>query len=91
MSGGDHVEATDRHVGRVDEFLMNPENRHITYLMMREGHLWGKKEVAISVSEIDRMREDTVYLKLDKHSVGELPAIPVRRWVYERSHKYRID
>ena len=80
------VEATDGCVGRVDEFLMNPKNGHITHLAMREGHLWGQKEVAIPVSGIDRMKEDTVYLKLDKGSVGKLPSVPIRRWVKERSH-----
>ena len=86
VSGGAHVEATDGHVGRVDEFLVEPENGHITHLVMREGHLWGQKEVAIPVSEIERMREETVYLKLDKDRVHDLPAVPVRRWVHESSH-----
>jgi hypothetical protein len=31
------------------------------------------------MSEIDRLEEDTVYLKLDKQSIEALPAIPVRR------------
>ncbi len=45
---GTHVEATDGFVGRVDEFVVNPENSHITHLVMREGHLWGQKDVIIS-------------------------------------------
>jgi len=40
---GTRVEATDGHVGHVDEFVVNPENGHITHSVMREGHLWGKK------------------------------------------------
>jgi hypothetical protein len=36
---GTRVEATDGFVGHVDEFVMNPENGHITHLVMREGHL----------------------------------------------------
>ena len=83
---GAHVEATDGRVGRVDEFLVDPETGHITHLVMREGHLLDQKEVAIPLSEVDRMREETVYLILDKAGVHELPAIPVRRWVQERSH-----
>ncbi len=76
---GARVEAADGHVGRVDEFLVNPANGHITHLVLREGHLWSPKEVTIPVSQIDRIEEDTVYLKLDKHSIGALPAIPIRR------------
>jgi sporulation protein YlmC with PRC-barrel domain len=76
---GARVEATDGHAGQVDEFLVDPKNGHITHLVLREGHLWGQKDVTIPVSQIDRIEEDTVYLKLDKHSVEMLPTIPVRR------------
>ncbi len=76
---GARVEATDGHVGRVDEFLVDPTNGYITHLVLREGHLWGQKDVTISVSQIDRIEEDSVYLKLDKHSIEMLPTIPVRR------------
>jgi sporulation protein YlmC with PRC-barrel domain len=76
---GAHVRAKDGHVGRVDEFLVDPTNMHITHLVLREGHLWGQKDVTIPVSEIERLEEDTVYLKLNKHSVEELPSIPIRR------------
>ncbi len=76
---GTQVEATDGHVGHVDEFLVNPENSRITHLVMREGHLWGQKDVIIPLSAIDENREDTVFLKLDKEQVEALPTLPVRR------------
>jgi len=76
---GAQVEATDGHIGQVDEFLMHPKTGHITHLVLREGHLWGQKDVTIPVSQIDHVAEDTAYLKLDKHAVEALPAIPVRR------------
>jgi sporulation protein YlmC with PRC-barrel domain len=76
---GAQVEATDGHVGRVDEFLIDPKSEHITHLVMREGHLWGQRDVTIPISKVDRMEGDTVYLKLDKESVEALPTIPVRR------------
>ena len=78
---GTRVEATDGYVGKVDEFLVNPENGHITHLVMREGHLWGQKDVTIPLSAMGDSHEDTVFLKLDKHQIESLPAIPVhRRW-----------
>ncbi len=76
---GARVEAVDGRVGHVDEFLVDPVNGHITHLVLREGHLWGQKDVTIPVSQIERIEENTVYLNLDKHSIGELPAIPIRR------------
>lgn len=78
---GTRVEATDGYIGHVNEFAVNPENGHITHLVMREGHLRGKKEVIIPVSAMGDTREDTVFLKLDKHQVEALPTFPVhRRW-----------
>jgi sporulation protein YlmC with PRC-barrel domain len=73
------VEATDGHVGRVDGFLVDPENEHITHLVLREGHLWGHKDVTIPVSQIGHLEEDTVYLDLDKASIEALPSIPIRQ------------
>jgi sporulation protein YlmC with PRC-barrel domain len=81
VTRGTRVEATDGFVGKVDEFVVNPENDHITHLVMREGHLWGKKDVIIPLSAIGDNREDIVFLKIDKHQVESLPTFPLqRRW-----------
>jgi sporulation protein YlmC with PRC-barrel domain len=78
---GTRVEATDGFVGKVDEFLVNPETGHITHLVMREGHLWGQKDVTIPLSAMGETQDDTVFLKLDKHQIESLPTVPVhRRW-----------
>ena len=77
---GAHVEATDGRIGQVDEFVINPENDHITHLVLREGHLWGQKDIMVPISKIDRVESDIVYLNLDKQAVENLPAMPVKRW-----------
>ena len=75
------VKAVDGPVGRVDEFVVNPKNDSITHLVMREGHLWGQKDVTIPVSEIREITDEIVFLKLDKKAISLLPAIPIqRRW-----------
>ena len=74
---GTRVEATDGHIGWVDEFVVNGADERITHLVLREGHLWGQREVTIPVSQIARIAEDAIYLNLDKHSVEALPAIPI--------------
>ena len=73
------IEATDGHVGRLDGFLVEPETEHITHLVMREGQLWGEKDVTIPVSKIDRIEERVIHLKLDKRGIEALPPIPIRR------------
>ena len=78
---GTRVEAKDGYVGHVDEFVINPKNGHITDLVLRQGHLWGDKDILIPVSKMLESKGDTVRLKLDKKQVEALPTFPVhRRW-----------
>jgi hypothetical protein len=76
---GTQVHAMDGRVGQVDEFLVDPADGCITHLVLREGHLWGQKDVTIPVSEIDAFDEHAVHLKLRKRAIEALPAIPLRR------------
>jgi sporulation protein YlmC with PRC-barrel domain len=76
---GTPVMALDGRVGQVDEFLVEPKNGSITHLVLREGHLWGKKDVSIPVSQIDKIEKDTVYLKINKEEVEALPLLPIHR------------
>ena len=78
---GARVEAADGHIGWIDEFLIDPTNEKITHLVLREGHLWGQRDISIPVSEIRYMEDDIVHLKLDKESIERLPTIPLRRRV----------
>jgi len=78
---GTRVRATDGRVGRVDEFIVGPVSGNITHLVLREDHLWKGKEVTIPVSQIDRIEEKVVYLKVDKKTIASMPSVPVkRRW-----------
>jgi sporulation protein YlmC with PRC-barrel domain len=79
IHSGAYVEATDGGVGQVEEFLIDPATGKITHLVLRKGHLWGKRDVTVPLEEIDRVEDDVVYLKLSKEAVGELPGVPVRR------------
>jgi len=74
---GARVAAKDDQVGRLDEFLIDPVTEQVTHVVMREGHLWGQKDVTIPVSEIDHLEENTIYLKLNKKEVEALPSVPI--------------
>lgn len=78
---GAHVHALDGRIGQIDEVVVDHETMHLTHLVLREGHLWGQKDVMIPVDDIERIEEDNVYLKLDKRSVGALPTFPVHRHI----------
>ena len=77
---GTHVSASDGWIGRIDELMIDRNDRKITHLVLREGHLWGQKEISIPVSQIDHMDQDTIYLKLSRNEVEALPDIPVHRF-----------
>ena len=70
------VEATDGDVGQVDEFLIDPQTKRISHLVLRKGHFWGKRDVTVPVDQIDRIETEVVYLKLDKAAVGQLTGVP---------------
>jgi sporulation protein YlmC with PRC-barrel domain len=77
---GARVRTTDGKVGQVDEFVVEPTSGDITHLMMRDGHLWEPEEITIPVSVIERIEDNTVFLKLDKAGVEALPTVHVQRW-----------
>ncbi len=76
---GARVDASDGHIGKVDELLMNPVTHKISHLVLRKGHLWGQRDVVIPIDQVDSIEEDVVHLKLGKHEVEALPTEPVRR------------
>jgi uncharacterized membrane protein len=73
------VEATDGYVGKLGEFLLDPDSGQVTHLVLQEGHGFGKREITLPLSAIDQTLENTIYLKLDKSGVDQLPSIPVQR------------
>ena len=72
---GARVEATDGTVGSVDEFIIDPGTNKLSHVVLRKGHFFGERDVTVPVSEIERVEDDVVYLKLDKRAVGHLPAV----------------
>jgi hypothetical protein len=77
---GAKVEATDGYVGQVDELLINSTNMKASHLVLVERHIFERREITIPVSQIDLVNEDTIYLKLDRKSIEELPTTPIQRW-----------
>ncbi len=77
---GAKVEAIDGYVGLLDELLINSNNMQATHLVLRERNIFQQREITIPISQIERMDEDTMYLKLDRQSVKELPTTPIQRW-----------
>ena len=79
LTRGTGVEALDGQVGQIRELLLDQQNGRVTHFTLMRGHLWGKKEIAIPISFIERVDPDTVYLKVDKRAIDNLPTLPVNR------------
>ncbi len=73
---GEHVHATDGHIGKVQGLVIDPENHHVTHVLLQEGHLWGRKEVAIPIRAVTVI-DDGIRLNLTKHQVQDLPPVDI--------------
>lgn len=76
--GGQHVHATDGPIGHVYGLVVDQAGK-VSHVLLGEGHLWGKKDVAIPVSEVKTVVDDGVYLNLTKKQVGDLPPADLER------------
>jgi hypothetical protein len=57
---------------------MDQDSRRVSHVLLAEGHLWGRKEVAIPISAV-RSVEDGIELRLSKKDVADLPPVAVDR------------
>ena len=53
-------------------FRIDPGSHRVTHVLLKEGHLWGRKEVAIPVSAIAGV-ENGIRLNITKRQVEDLP------------------
>ena len=74
---GEHVHATDGAIGHVEDLVIDPRSHHVTHVLLQEGNLWGRKEVAIPITAVTST-DDGIRLSLSKHEVGNLPPVDVQ-------------
>jgi uncharacterized protein YrrD len=72
----DPVHATDGEIGRVQALVIDPTDHHVTHVLLDEGHLWGKKRVAIPISAVAKIGYEA-RLSLTKDEVRDLPELSV--------------
>jgi sporulation protein YlmC with PRC-barrel domain len=72
----DHVHATDGEIGLIEGLVIDPDNHQVTHILLQEGHLWGRKEVAIPIGAVTGM-ETGVQLGISKQQVEDLPPVDI--------------
>ena len=73
---GEPVHATDGDIGRVQGLVIDPADHHVTHVLLQEGHLWGRKEVAIPITAVTNV-EDGIRLNISKQDVQDLPPVDI--------------
>jgi sporulation protein YlmC with PRC-barrel domain len=61
-------------IGQVEGFMVNPADEKVTHILLEEGHLWGRKQVAIPVGAVASI-EDGIRLNITKRQVEDLPPL----------------
>jgi sporulation protein YlmC with PRC-barrel domain len=75
----DEVHATDGRIGHIQGLVVDSRNYHATHLLLKEGHLFGRKEVAIPIGDVTSVADGDIRLSISRHAVDELPAVDFRR------------
>jgi sporulation protein YlmC with PRC-barrel domain len=71
---GAQVQAHDGHLGQLDEFLLDPTTEQIDYVVFHERHLWHQKALIVPASQIEQIKDDTIYLKINKQTIEQMQA-----------------
>ncbi len=75
---GDPVHATDGDIGKVEGLVVESRGHHVTHVLLQEGHLWGRRELAIPIEAISSV-DSGIRLKISKQDVQDLPPIDLDR------------
>lgn len=73
---GEHVRATDGLIGRVQGLVIDPGRHQVTHVLLQEGHLWERQDVAIPISAVAGI-DGGIRLRIAKQDVQALPAVPI--------------
>jgi hypothetical protein len=72
----DRVHATDGEIGEVQGLIIDRDNYHVTHVLLKEGHVWGRKEVAIPISAVTKA-DYGIEVSLSKKQIEDLPPVDI--------------
>ncbi len=73
---GDCVHATDGDIGMVKGLVIERRTHHVTHVLLLEGHLWGRRDVAIPIRAVTAF-EGGIDVNMSKATVQNLPLVVV--------------
>ena len=69
---GDQVRASDGDIGHLHAVRVDPDSGRLTHLLVREGHVWTRKDVAVPVDAVASF-DGGIRLSLTSQQVRDLP------------------
>jgi len=73
VSGGEHVHAKDGDIGHLQGIVVDPGTGRVTSVLLKEGHLLGRRTVLIPRSAVAEVGADGFHLHITKEQVQNLP------------------
>ncbi len=77
---GEEVHATDGRIGEVEGLIVDTGNHRVTHVLLKEGHLFGRKDIAIPITSVAAVTDVGIRLSISKMDVDDLPAVDIRRF-----------
>jgi sporulation protein YlmC with PRC-barrel domain len=72
----ERVYATDGEIGRVEGLVIESGSHHVSHVLLQEGHLFGRREVAIPIGAVTGVM-DGVRLNITKQQAENLPLVNI--------------
>lgn len=73
---GDRVRASDGEIGHVEGLIIDRSDRRVTHVLLQEGHVWGRKRVAIPIDAETKVAAG-LEVGLTKNQVHDLPSVDI--------------
>lgn len=83
---GDCVHAADGEIGVVKGLIIERQTHNVTHVLLQEGHLWGRRDVAIPICSVTAF-EGGIRLNISRDAVQSLPPVVLEHSVFDRYHR----
>ena len=69
------VRATDGDIGQVQGLVVESFGHQVTHVLLQEGHMRGRKEVAVPIDAVTKIGTLLIHLSLTRRQVKDLPPV----------------
>ena len=69
--------AADGEIGQVQGLVVESFGHQVTHVLLQEGRMRGRKEVAIPIDAVTKIGTLLIHLSLTRHQVKDLPPVDI--------------